>query len=77
MKIYLIHLDLATKKSKIAEIEEVTMSPDFWSDSEKAQGVMRDLRVLRDTVSKLESIKERSLSISKSGLAESIFISLK
>ncbi len=34
------------------------MEPDFWSDSEKAQGVMRDMRVIKDTVGKFESIEE-------------------
>ena len=54
----MIHFDLASKKAKIAEMEEATMSPDFWSDSDKAQLVMRDLRVIRDTVNKFENIQE-------------------
>jgi peptide chain release factor 2 len=53
-----IHFDLASKKAKIAKMEEETMSPDFWSDSDKAQLVMRDLRILRDTVNKFENIQE-------------------
>ena len=54
----MIHFDLAGKRARIKEMEEATMEPDFWSDSEKAQGVMRDMRVIKDTVGKFESIEE-------------------
>ncbi len=54
----MIHFDLATKEGKIKEMEDSSMDPNFWSDSEKAQTIMREMRVLKDTVNKFYSIQE-------------------
>jgi len=53
-----IHFDLPSKNAKIEEMEKETTDPDFWSDSDKAQKVMREIRILKDKVNKFRSIQE-------------------
>ncbi len=37
-------------ESRMKEIEEAMLRPDFWNDSAKAQGMIKELQTLRDTV---------------------------
>ena len=44
---------MATKEeieSRIKEIEEEMLRPDFWNDSQKAQGMYKELESLKDAV---------------------------
>lgn len=50
-------LDLSTKKTQIKKLEEKTSSPDFWSDSQKAQKIMRQLNTLKDEIDSLEILR--------------------
>ncbi len=36
-------------ESRMKEIEEAMLRPDFWNDSAKAQGMIKELQTLRDT----------------------------
>lgn len=51
MIIYGGGFDVAVKVERIAELDKLTLVPDFWNDSQQAQVVMRDLNRLRSQVS--------------------------
>ena len=57
-KIWVIHFDLDPKKEKISQLEEESMNPDFWTDSDKAQKIMREIRTLKATVEKFAAIED-------------------
>lgn len=42
--------DIATKVEKVVELEKKTLETDFWDDTPKAQGIMRELTRLREEV---------------------------
>ena len=54
----MIHFDLAPKKEKIKELEKKSMDPDFWTDSDQAQKIMREIRSLQASVEKYKEIEE-------------------
>ncbi len=54
----MIHFDLAPKKEKISQLEEESMDPDFWTDSDKAQKTMREIRALKSTIEKFAAIED-------------------
>lgn len=43
--------DIETKSEQLAALEKQTRAPDFWDDTPKAQGLMREMTQLRDQVS--------------------------
>jgi peptide chain release factor 2 len=51
--------DVAAKVDKLNELEKVALEPDFWDDSPKAQGIMRELTQIRDVVNRWESLSNR------------------
>ena len=59
-KIWGIHFDLAKKTRNLEELEALTMDPDFWSDSGKAQKVMREARVLKETINKFRALEDEA-----------------
>jgi peptide chain release factor 2 len=75
-----LHLD--AKTAEIAKLEEATAAPDFWDDSQTAQGVMAQLSGLRDevaayddAVSSLEDLEvanELALSEEDESMAEEV-----
>lgn len=42
---------MQTPQERIVEIEEAMLRPDFWSDSQKAQAMIKELQTLKDTAS--------------------------
>ncbi len=48
--------DIAVKIEKLAELEKVTLEPDFWDDTPKAQGIMREMTRLREEVGIWENL---------------------
>ncbi|NLK36788.1 MAG: peptide chain release factor 2 [Epulopiscium sp.] len=49
-------LDVASAKDKIAELEELSADPDFWTDMEKSQKVLQQLKGLKNKVSRYENL---------------------
>jgi peptide chain release factor 2 len=43
--------DLANKATRINQLEDESMAPDFWSDNRKAQAQMQQMNALREEVS--------------------------
>lgn len=39
-------------------MEKETITPDFWSDSEKAQNLMKEMRIIKDKVNKFQDIQD-------------------
>lgn len=48
--------DIANKEQQLAELEQQTLQPGFWDDSQTAQRVMRQLAGLRDEVEGWQSL---------------------
>ncbi|MBQ7757681.1 peptide chain release factor 2 [Anaerotignum sp.] len=49
-------LDVAGAKEKITELEELSADPDFWSDLEKSQKTLQQLKALKNKVGKYEGL---------------------
>jgi peptide chain release factor 2 len=45
-----IHFDLAGKSLRVREIELTMEEPGFWDNADKAQGLMKELKNLKDTI---------------------------
>ncbi len=39
-------------------MEKETLNPEFWSDSEKAQNLMKEIRIIKDKVNKFQDIQD-------------------
>jgi peptide chain release factor 2 len=48
--------DLANKATRINQLEDESMAPDFWNDNRKAQAQMQQMNALREEVSTWEDI---------------------
>ena len=55
--------DLASKELQIAELEKESAEPDFWNDHQQAQGKMRQMGRLRDTVELWRDLESRSTDL--------------
>ena len=53
-----IHFDLANAKKQISELEEKTMSPDFWGDQSNSQTVLKQLKILKNKVTSFNTIAD-------------------
>ena len=51
------HFDIASKKKKIEELEKQINDINFWNDRDCAEKVLKDINELKDTVSKVEYLK--------------------
>ncbi len=49
-------LDLNGKRNRIAELEKNMEEPGFWDDADRAAKIMQNLKSLKDTVEKVESL---------------------
>ncbi|MCY3550456.1 MAG: peptide chain release factor 2 [Candidatus Poribacteria bacterium] len=50
------YFDLAEKQKELAELEEATISPDFWSNAQRVQKVNQRIAILRDEVGAYEEL---------------------
>lgn len=53
----LVKLDLAKRHKQIRDLEAKSVHPDFWSDSQNAQAVMKQLGTLQNETAQLEQLK--------------------
>ena len=51
------HFDITSKKKKIEELEKQINDINFWNDRDCAEKVLKDINELKDTVSKVEYLK--------------------
>lgn len=49
--------DIPTIKSTIEELEKESFAPDFWSDNEKAQKTMQQLKKYKDIITSFEHVE--------------------
>lgn len=54
-----IHFDLTGKNNRIKEIELTMEEPGFWDDTDKAQGLMKELKTLKDSVDTYDQLKTK------------------
>jgi peptide chain release factor 2 len=54
-----IHFDLAKKSDRIKEIEQTMEEPGFWDNAANAQGLMKELKNLKDTLEEYGHLKTR------------------
>jgi peptide chain release factor 2 len=52
-----IHFDLAKKSERIKEIEQTMEEHGFWDNAERAQGFMKELKNLKDTLEEYNHLK--------------------
>lgn len=52
------HFDLDQKRLKIEELTALTMEEQFWNDPIQAQGVIRRLNGIRETVESYEKLQK-------------------
>jgi peptide chain release factor 2 len=64
LSIYGTVFDLAGKKSRIQEINELMASPNFWDDQEKAQGTVGELSRINGTIKPLEELSRAADDLS-------------
>ena len=49
--------DLDGKQKRVEELNKVTSQPDFWNDSEKAQGILKEQASLKDVIDSWEKYR--------------------
>lgn len=52
-----IHFDLENKILRIEELEKEMEAPNFWDDPDKSQQTMKELKTLKDTKERYESLR--------------------
>ena len=60
--IYGGYFDVDSKKEEILKLEEISNSPSFWNDSDKARDITLKLNELKDSVTMISSLKEDIVS---------------
>ncbi|MGE5223353.1 MAG: peptide chain release factor 2 [Omnitrophica WOR_2 bacterium] len=55
----LVRLDLASKETQLQKLETESQDPDLWSDTERAQRLMKQLAALRDEVQGWQTLSQR------------------
>jgi peptide chain release factor 2 len=46
--------DLKVKRDRLAELQNLSQAPDFWNDTQKAQKISKELKLLQDTLQKYD-----------------------
>jgi peptide chain release factor 2 len=49
--------DLEAKQKRVEELNQITSKPDFWNDSEKAQGIFKEQASLKDVLDSWEKYR--------------------
>ncbi|MEM7009006.1 MAG: peptide chain release factor 2 [Thermodesulfobacteriota bacterium] len=52
------YLDLPSKEQKLKELEEITGSPEFWDDADKAQQTLREQAQIKNSVDEWQSLTQ-------------------
>ncbi|WP_460942596.1 peptide chain release factor 2 [Spirosoma daeguense] len=53
------YLDYDSKKEQLAELEQQTFQPEFWTDASRAEGVMKQVRALKGWISGYENLNSQ------------------
>ena len=54
-----IHFDLANKSIRVDEIQQTMEGPGFWENAGNAQGIMKELKNLKDTIEDYGQLKTK------------------
>lgn len=54
----MFHFDLANKKEKVAELENIVSDPNFWDDPEQSQRILKEIKYLKDQIEAYQAIKQ-------------------
>ena len=52
------HFDLDSKEKSIDDLEKETHQNDFWQDKERAQNIINEINILKETVTNIKKVKE-------------------
>lgn len=52
----MFHFDLDTLKEKVSINEKLSYKQDFWDDTESAQKIMQEIKILKDKISEYENL---------------------
>lgn len=53
-----VHLDIDKRAMSVQELQDQTLNPDFWNDSSRAEGIMRDLKLHKSWIEKYAALQE-------------------
>lgn len=53
----MIHFDISKLSGELSELEEMTSSPDFWSDSSKSGKVLQNIKIIKNKKETYEKIE--------------------
>lgn len=59
------HFDLTDKRYKIEELTARTLEESFWSDAQKAQGVIRQVNALKEVVEEYDALQKTITSLNE------------
>ena len=52
--------DLPGKESRVSQLDVESAKPDFWNDSQRAQGILREASTLREEIATWQSLERRA-----------------
>jgi peptide chain release factor 2 len=52
------NLDISKKENQVKNLEQLTMAPDFWADTQKAQKIIAEINEDSDLINKYKKVKD-------------------
>lgn len=52
------NLDISKKETQVKNLEQLTMAPDFWADTQKAQKIIAEINEDSDLINKYKKVKD-------------------
>jgi len=52
------HLDIDKRAMSVSELQDQSLDPNFWNDSKRAEGIMRDLKLHKSWIEKYNVLQE-------------------
>ncbi|MDY0011001.1 MAG: hypothetical protein RBR96_04630, partial [Candidatus Izemoplasmatales bacterium] len=52
------NIDISKKKDRVKSLEQLTLSPDFWLDPNKAQGIIQEMNGENELIDKFNRVKD-------------------
>ena len=52
------NIDIAKRVNQVKNLEQLTMAPDFWNDTQKAQGIIADINEANELIESYKRLKD-------------------
>jgi len=63
LKNYEVIFDIDNKRGEIQQFEEQTLKPDFWNDRDRAQEIMREITIRKNSVERWQALQQKATYI--------------